>query len=313
MPLPDFYEELMARTGYAVMLESKNTVEDRTRSGKRAGAAHLHQRLSGECGEEPSLAGFLDEIALYTDLDSHDPDQDCVVMMTMHSAKGLEFPVVFVVGAEEGIFPGIRAIGETEEMEEERRLCYVAMTRAKEKLYLTCANQRMLFGRTSSNRPSRFVDEIPTEHLERSGRTFLDPGVGTGGHPQPHLRVRGIPAGGEQSYGGYAAGGARRPAARSAFLRRFHPGHGGRTGGVYPAAPAAAVPSAPGLPPGCRRSTSGAAHLPEGGHGAPQGIRTGMILSVQKMGGDALVEIAFDNVGTKRLMLKSAAAHMEKI
>ena len=89
-------------------------------------------------------------------------------------------------GAEEGIFPGIRAIGETEEMEEERRLCYVAMTRAKEKLYLTCANQRMLFGRTSSNRPSRFVDEIPTEHLERSGRTFLDPGVGDwGGHPQP--------------------------------------------------------------------------------------------------------------------------------
>ena len=175
MPLPDFYEELIARTGYAVMLESKNTVEDRTRLEN---VRELLTSINGyleNAGEEPSLAGFLDEIALYTDLDSHDPDQDCVVMMTMHSAKGLEFPVVFVVGAEEGIFPGIRAIGETEEMEEERRLCYVAMTRAKEKLYLTCANQRMLFGRTSSNRPSRFVDEIPTEHLERSGRTFLDP------------------------------------------------------------------------------------------------------------------------------------------
>ena len=160
------------------MLESKNTVEDRTRLEN---VRELLTSINGyleNAGEEPSLAGFLDEIALYTDLDSHDPDQDCVVMMTMHSAKGLEFPVVFVVGAEEGIFPGIRAIGETEEMEEERRLCYVAMTRAKEKLYLTCANQRMLFGRTSSNRPSRFVDEIPTEHLERSGRTFLDPGVG---------------------------------------------------------------------------------------------------------------------------------------
>ena len=165
MPLPDFYEELIARTGYAVMLESKNTVEDRTRLEN---VRELLTSINGyleNAGEEPSLAGFLDEIALYTDLDSHDPDQDCVVMMTMHSAKGLEFPVVFVVGAEEGIFPGIRAIGETEEMEEERRLCYVAMTRAKEKLYLTCANQRMLFGRTSSNRPSRFVDEIPTEHL----------------------------------------------------------------------------------------------------------------------------------------------------
>ncbi len=99
-------------------------------------------------------------------------------MMTMHSAKGLEFPVVFVVGAEEGIFPGIRAIGEQDEMEEERRLCYVAMTRAKERLYLTCAGQRMLFGRTSSNRPSRFLDEIPPEHLERSGRSFLDDGWG---------------------------------------------------------------------------------------------------------------------------------------
>ena len=111
-------------------------------------------------GDEPTLAGFLDEIALYTDLDSHDPDQDCVVMMTMHAAKGLEFPVVFLVGAEEGIFPGIRAIGETEEMEEERRLCYVAMTRAKEKLYLTCASQRMLFGRTSANRPDVYKRQV---------------------------------------------------------------------------------------------------------------------------------------------------------
>ena len=90
-------------------------------------------------------------------------------MMTMHSAKGLEFPVVFVVGVEEGIFPGIRSIGDAEEMEEERRLCYVAMTRAKERLYMVCANQRMLYGRTSANRPSRFLEEIPAEHVERSG------------------------------------------------------------------------------------------------------------------------------------------------
>ena len=139
MELPDFYEELVQRTGYAVMLEQKNTVEDRTR------LENVHEVLSSiqnyleNAVDEPSLAGFLDEIALYTDLDSHDPSEDCVVMMTMHSAKGLEFPVVFVVGVEEGIFPGIRAIGEAEEMEEERRLCYVAMTRAKEKLILSVA------------------------------------------------------------------------------------------------------------------------------------------------------------------------------
>ena len=170
MELPDFYEELVQRTGYAVMLEQKNTVEDRTR------LENVHEVLSSiqnyleNAVDEPSLAGFLDEIALYTDLDSHDPSEDCVVMMTMHSAKGLEFPVVFVVGVEEGIFPGIRAIGEAEEMEEERRLCYVAMTRAKEKLYMTCASQRMLFGRTNSNRPSRFLGEIPPEYVEKSGR-----------------------------------------------------------------------------------------------------------------------------------------------
>ena len=123
LPLDQFYEELILRTGYAAMLETKNTVEDRTRLEN---VRELLTSINGyleNAGEEPSLAGFLDEIALYTDLDNHDPDQDCVVMMTMHSAKGLEFPGVFVVGAEEGIFPGIRAIGETEEMEEERRLC----------------------------------------------------------------------------------------------------------------------------------------------------------------------------------------------
>ena len=315
MPLPDFYEELLARTGYAVMLESKNTVEDRTRLEN---VRELLTSINGyleNAGEEPSLAGFLDEIALYTDLDSHDPDQDCVVMMTMHSAKGLEFPVVFVVGAEEGIFPGIRAIGETEEMEEERRLCYVAMTRAKEKLYLTCANQRMLFGRTSSNRPSRFVDEIPTEHLERSGRTFLDPGVGDwGGIPSRTSGYGGYQRG-EQSYGGYAARGSeapQRPAPPSygGFTRAM----GGRTGGVYPAAPAAGRPQRPlGGRPAAAAVPAVLPTFQKGDMVRHKAFGQGMILSVQKMGGDALVEIAFDNVGTKRLMLKSAAAHMEKI
>ena len=102
LPLDQFYEELILRTGYAAMLETKNTVEDRTRLEN---VRELLTSINGyleNAGEEPSLAGFLDEIALYTDLDNHDPDQDCVVMMTMHSAKGLEFPVVFVVGV---VFP----------------------------------------------------------------------------------------------------------------------------------------------------------------------------------------------------------------
>ena len=114
LSLPDFYEELLARTGYAVMLESKNTVEDQGRlENVRELLTSINSYLENRADQNESLAdalhGFLDEIALYTDIDSHDPNQDCVVMMTMHAAKGLEFPVVFVVGAEEGIFPGPRS------------------------------------------------------------------------------------------------------------------------------------------------------------------------------------------------------------
>ena len=117
---------------------------------------------------DTTLDGYLANVALYTDMDNYDRESDSVVMMTMHSAKGLEFPSVYIVGMEESIFPGIRAIGEPEEMEEERRLCYVALTRAKRQLTLVCARQRMLFGRTTSNKVSRFVDEIPEEHIQKN-------------------------------------------------------------------------------------------------------------------------------------------------
>ncbi len=306
LTLPEFYEELLVRTGYAVMLESRNTVEDRTRlENVRELLTSINSYLENRADQNESLAdalhGFLDEIALYTDIDSHDPNQDCVVMMTMHAAKGLEFPVVFVVGAEEGIFPGIRAIGETEEMEEERRLCYVAMTRAKEQLYLTCANQRMLFGRTSANRPSRFVEEIPPEHLERSGKTFLsDLGGGNwGGMPS---RTSG--------YGGYGqrpAYGAGRQGYGDGRISTSPFGGGGEGG-------AGRRPSQSGSRPA--GSLGGGAkvslQLSKGDMVDHKAFGRGMVLSVQAMGGDALVEIAFDNVGTKRLMLKSAAAHMTK-
>ena len=280
MALPDFYEELVQRTGYAVMLEQKNTVEDRTR------LENVHELLSSiqnyleNAGEEPSLAGFLDEIALYTDLDAHDPDEDCVVMMTMHSAKGLEFPVVFVVGVEEGIFPGIRAIGEPEEMEEERRLCYVAMTRAKEKLYMTCAAQRMLFGRTNSNRPSRFLGEIPAEYIERTGRLPY-------AERPAHERERP----------------ARPP--RPVFDRGYSLG--------APSAPPAGRSPAPDW----KSPAAGAAKNPPpqfraGDSVVHKAFGRGLVTKVTPMGGDALAEIAFDTVGTKRLMLKSAAQYMKK-
>ena len=324
LPLDQFYEELILRTGYAVMLESKNTVEDRTRLENVRELLTSIRGYMENAGEEPSLAGFLDEIALYTDLDSHDPDQDCVVMMTMHAAKGLEFPVVFVVGAEEGIFPGIRAIGETEEMEEERRLCYVAMTRAKEKLYLTCANQRMIFGRTSSNRPSRFVEEIPPEHLERTGRSYLsdlggEEESGWGGMPSRTSGYGGYGSYQRGSYGGQAGG--RSPYDQRPQRPAQQPSYGGFTramsgaGGGYGSAQKPKHPLNPPAGGGARPAPGGSAapSFQKGDTVRHKAFGRGMILSIQKMGGDALAEIAFDDVGTKRLMLKSAAAHMEKI
>ena len=146
-------------------LEEKNDMESR---GRIENVQELKSNILGFLEQQPedaTLSGFLNEIALYTDLDSVEASDDCVTMMTIHSAKGLEFPVVYVVGMEEGIFPGASAQYDQEELEEERRLCYVAMTRAKEKLTLTNCRQRMLYGRTSANRASRFLEEIPEENM----------------------------------------------------------------------------------------------------------------------------------------------------
>lgn len=134
-------------------------------------------KFEEEYEEEASLSSFLEEIALLSDIDNYDSDSDSTVMMTLHSAKGLEFPVVFIAGMEEGIFPSMATIMNPDELNEERRLAYVGITRAKEKLYLTRAKDRMLFGSTTHNRPSRFVEEIPDNLLELTGneRKFAAP------------------------------------------------------------------------------------------------------------------------------------------
>ena len=287
MDLTDFYEEVAARTAYANMLQSKNDIEARTRLEN---VRELLTSINGyveNAGEDASLAGFLDEIALYTDLDNHDPNEDAVVMMTMHSAKGLEFPSVFVVGMEEGIFPGLRAIGEAEEMEEERRLCYVALTRAKERLYLTCAGQRMLFGRTTNNQPSRFAGEIPAELLEQSGRSYLDPApAGDEFDQTPRVSTFREPY---------------RQGAYSGERRAYTPPRPQKTA-VRPAFQSAAAAPAASLP-----------DYQTGDMLSHKAFGQGMVLSAQKMGGDVLLEIAFDGVGTKRLMLKSSAQYIRKL
>ncbi|MDE7218582.1 MAG: UvrD-helicase domain-containing protein, partial [Oscillospiraceae bacterium] len=171
LELPDLYDAVCERSRYIKALEEKNDMESR---GRIENVQELRSSIIGFLESDPdiaSLAGFLDSVALYTDLDDSVENDNCVSLMTMHSAKGLEFPNVYVVGMEEGVFPGGRAAGESEEMEEERRLCYVAMTRARERLTMTTARQRMLYGRTSSNMPSRFLEELPAEPIDWQSKT----------------------------------------------------------------------------------------------------------------------------------------------
>ena len=135
--------------------------------------------LIGSAQEFATVADFLEQIALVADTDELDDDDSRVVLMTLHSAKGLEFPVVFLVGAEEGVFPHLRALTEPEELEEERRLAYVGITRARQRLHVSHAWSRMLFGSTQYNPPSRFLDEIPDELIEHvgQGRRLVRAGV----------------------------------------------------------------------------------------------------------------------------------------
>ncbi len=279
LPLDEIYDALLERTGYIRALETKKTDENLTRIEN---VQELKSNILSFMKEMPdgSLFDFLNEIALYTDLDQYDKSSDSVVMMTMHSAKGLEFPTVFIVGAEEGIFPGLRTIGEAEEMEEERRLCYVAMTRAKNKLYFTCARQRMLFGKTTPGKPSRFIEEVSDEHIEK-------PDILSGGFDAA------LDEGDLED---------RREGARRIQSRYGAPKAGVRRTGN---------PKKPFIP--ARPAT--AASLPDYKKGdmvIHKAFGKGMVTDVQPTGGDALLEIAFDAVGTKRLMAKSAAAYMHK-
>ena len=258
-------DELLEKSGYLRMLEERNTVEDMTRAEN---VRELKTSMIGfmrQSGDE-SLAGFLADVALYTDLDNYDKDADSGVMMTIHSAKGLEFPTVFLVGMEETIFPGLRAIGDEDELEEERRLCYVAITRAKKKLYLTSARQRMLFGRTNVNKVSRFVEEIPPELIDHKN-------IPKGFDYHERRRDLGFET---KSY---------TPKSTPAFR---------------PAAQKSAAPKAAG-------------DFHTGDRVRHKAFGVGEIKKMTPMGGDWLIEVGFEKVGTKKLMLRAAALVMEKL
>lgn len=164
MTIAELVEETLRQTGYRQALENENTVESRTRLENLQEFISVAREFDRK---QPggNLEEFLSELALVTDIDQYDADSDKVTMMTLHSAKGLEFPIVFLVGMEEGVFPHSRSLYDPGEMEEERRLCYVGITRARERLYLTHCQQRTLYGNTKKNKASRFLDEIPMKYL----------------------------------------------------------------------------------------------------------------------------------------------------
>ena len=165
LKISDLIKETLNRTGYTKALELESSVEAETRIQNLEEFLTVAIEFEEESADN-TLAEFLENITLSSDIDSMEEQEDSVTLMTLHSAKGLEFPVVFLVGMEEGIFPGYKSIGEPKELEEERRLFYVGITRAKQYLYLTCAKHRTIFGATSYNQISRFVNEIPDELLE---------------------------------------------------------------------------------------------------------------------------------------------------
>ena len=213
VPLDEFYDRLLDSSGYIRMLEAKDTDENRTRADNVRELKSTIISYMRETGDN-SLAGFLDEILLYSDFDEASEDADYALMMTMHAAKGLEFDNVYIVGAEENIFPGTRNIGELEEMEEERRLCYVAITRAKRRLYVCCAHQRMLFGNLRANDVSRFIREIPEENIELlpsgerrdiGGRSYGGYGGAYGGYTPRRTTTLTVP---EEAAAVYSAGDA---------------------------------------------------------------------------------------------------------
>jgi len=272
-PLDELYDTLINRTGYIRMLEKKGTDENLSRiENVRELKTNIIRFMNDNGG---SLFDFLNETSLFTDIDHDDRNTDRVAMMTMHSAKGLEFDTVFIVGAEEGIFPGIRAINEPEEIEEERRLCYVAMTRAMRRLYLICARNRMLFGKTTSAQPSRFMREIHDGNIDiydgrDSFRDYDFDQSGAFGHMGRDNTTH------------------SRPQFRNTAYRAPHK----------------------------EISSSPPNKLPDFKRGDTidhKAFGRGVITGISPAGGDALLEIAFDDTGTKRMLLKTTGRYMKKV
>ena len=339
VPLIETLEQVLDQSGYVRALEAKNDMESR---GRLENIGELKTTILKymEETEEPSLSGFLEEIALYTDLDNLSEDDDKVVLMTLHSAKGLEFPYVFITGLEEGIFPGQQAIYEPTELEEERRLAYVGITRAKKELYISNSVSRMLYGRTQRNEPSRFLREIEPEYIEETrspalerrssmgwGSSYSDtvPGGASGYSGASGWGRNSSSFGGRTggSYlnreynaserGGFGSGYAGRGSSASGFGSGSSAPHASGSSGFgagygRPAASKAASKpvSFPGSPAASRPASTGPKHYEVGDIVEHKVFGRGKVLAVKAAAGDQIVEINFEKVGVKKTMANFA-------
>ncbi len=271
LELHELLSYVLEKTAYLESLDSEpEKKEDRVQNLNELGATLVRYK---EENPEGNLGDFLEEVALMTDIDNYNDDDDKVVLMTLHSAKGLEFPVVFICGMEEGIFPGTQSMFIEEETEEERRLCYVGITRAKNELYLTNSKTRMVFGSTNYYRPSRFLDEIPDELVESKSEGVIN------------------------SYGGSAYGRSvpENKAGQFSFNsdREFFDDKPKKIDRGFSGAPK-------------KNTVSSELNFKPGDTVEHKVFGEGIISSVQPMGNDMLLDIVFTQRGTKKLMAKMA-------
>lgn len=267
----ELYNEVLEKTDYIENLK-KEKEDSESRIENINELMTNIKNYEDDNPEEATLSGFLEDIALLSDIDNYDESSDSVVLMTLHSAKGLEFPVVFIPGAEDGIFPGMQSIMNPTELQEERRLAYVGITRAKEKLYIVHANERMLYGSTSHNRISRFINEIPKDLAEITSAlvktSFTAP-----------------------TYSGTTSN----TGGKSGFLNNTFARANNFANRTYNPKP---TPTAK-------------ADFKAGDSVMHKAFGKGMIISAQPMANDTMLEIAFDKIGTKKLMANFAK--LEKI
>ena len=289
-PLDLFAEKVIELTGYRQMLRQQAAAGHREEAEDRENnLAQLVNNVKNYCdtrGVDASLEGYLEEIALISDIDSYNADADQVVMMTIHSAKGLEFPYVFLVGMEDS----------EEDLEEERRLAYVGITRAKQELYISHCATRMLYGRTCYNEPSRFLSEIDPAYLE----TTRSPALERPSRPSWGSLGDTVPGGAS----GYSGPSGRAAAPRSGYLNREYnaPARGGAgRAPAFPGAPAArpAAPRPAAAPAGAKRYAPGDVVM-------HKVFGRGVVTRVTPAAGDLIVEIRFDKVGVKKTMANFA-------